>query len=457
MKRTYIKFAAAHSAPKIQTRRMGLKPFVTAAYKSDGETDTDDELKTEVKAISKNVKMAVDNTGELKTKLENTQIELKSAQAELTSTKTALETTQTEVKEVKAALVVKDERDVKNQEAINKLIAERKNNPGGVAEVKTFQSVLKDEFDKNQDQIEKFQRKELKSFAIEVKAVGDITTGNVTGGSRYGALNRVGIIENPKRKTHVRDLMQTAQLGPGTSYTFMRENGTGEGDPAPTAETATKPQFDMDLVENTVQIETIAGWVRVTRKAMNNIPGFLAWLQSRLPERLLRVEDAQILYGDGVSPNLKGILTAGNFVASAENGTVLVERIINDIALLEDTYEREATGITMRPKDYYSFFLNKAAGSGEYDLPQGVQFVNGILYILGVPVAPTTALTDGDYVVGDFQTGAQLLIQEGMRIEFFEQDGTNVRENKITVRIEESVALPVYGPNFFIKGVVPVA
>ena len=37
-------------------------------------------------------------------------------------------------------------------------------------------------------------------------------------------------------------------------------------------------------------------------------------------------------------------------------------------------------------------------------------------------------------------------------IEFFEQDGTNVRENKVTVRIEGNFALPVYSSTYFIKG-----
>jgi hypothetical protein len=39
-----------------------------------------------------------------------------------------------------------------------------------------------------------------------------------------------------------------------------------------------------------------------------------------------------------------------------------------------------------------------------------------------------------------------------MRIEFFEQDRDNVITNKVTVRIEETVALPVFGSNYFIKG-----
>jgi hypothetical protein len=54
-------------------------------------------------------------------------------------------------------------------------------------------------------------------------------------------------------------------------------------------------------------------------------------------------------------------------------------------------------------------------------------------------------------VVGSL-SGANFLTQENMRIEFFEQDGTNVRDNKVTIRIEESVALPVYGSTYFVKG-----
>ena len=321
------------------------------------------------------------------------------------------------------------------------------------AEKKSFNDVLADAINENEDNYQKFLRKEKKSFAIELKAVGDMSTANVTGGSRYGQIFDANIRQNPNRKVHMSQVLRGGSIGAGNTYTFMRENGNGEGAIAPVAEGALKSQFDLDLVEATVNVETIAGWLRVTRKAMNNIPGFVSFLQARLPEKFQRALDAQILYGDGTTPNLKGILTAGNFVAStAVASQKLIDKLIDDVATLEDTYERDATGILLRPIDYYGFFKNKASGSGEYDLPEGVTFVNGQLYLFGIPVYASTAITAPDYVVGDFDMGAQLLTQEGMRIEFFEQDGTNVRENKVTVRIEGNYALPVYGPDFFIKG-----
>lgn len=349
--------------------------------------------------------------------------------------------------------VVQDHADILDGKLKSAKLVESKNKT-------SFNDILAKKIEDSTDDYEKFMRKEKKSFFIDLdgatmdkKAVGDMGTGNVTGGSRYGQLMRPGIIENPNRKVHMSDILQGGSIGAGNTFTFMRENGQGEGAIAPTAEGATKPQLDLDLVEATVNVETIAGWLRVTRKAMSNIPGFVSFLQSRLPEKFQRVLDAQVLYGNGTTPNLKGILTAGNFVAStATLANPLIEKIIADMSLLEDTYERDATGILLRPADYNGFFLNKAAGSGEYDLPMGVTFVNGQMYVLGVPVYKSTAITSPDYVVGDFDMGAQLLTQEGMRLEFFEQDGTNVRENKVTVRIEGNYALPVYGPDYFIKG-----
>ena len=321
------------------------------------------------------------------------------------------------------------------------------------AEKKSFNDVLADAINENEDNYQKFLRKEKKSFAIELKAVGDMSTANVTGGSRYGQIFDANIRQNPNRKVHMSQVLRGGSIGAGNTYTFMRENGNGEGAIAPAAEGALKSQFDLDLVEATVNVETIAGWLRVTRKAMNNIPGFVSFLQARLPEKFQRALDAQILYGDGTTPNLKGILTSGNFVAStAVASQKLIDKLIDDVATLEDKYERDATGILLRPIDYYGFFKNKASGSGEYDLPEGVTFVNGQLYLFGIPVYASTAITAPDYVVGDFDMGAQLLTQEGMRIEFFEQDGTNVRENKVTVRIEGNYALPVYGPDYFIRG-----
>lgn len=323
---------------------------------------------------------------------------------------------------------------------------------------KSFNERLADAVEENHDTIAKFIKGETKKMslelkAVETKAVGAFSTGNVTGSTNWGAANDGKFVMNPNNIGHIRTLIPTRPYGPATDYYFMRENGAGEGTIAATAEGATKPQIDVDLVEDSVKFEYVAGWMLMSRKAMMNIPGFLGFLQSRLPERLLDAEDQQILYGTGTSPQIKGILVSGNFVASTSTlANKLITKIVDDIVLLEGTHKRTANGIVLTPAQWASLVMNTASGSGEYDLPPGVTFINGQLNIMGIPVAKTTALTGTDYVVGDFRDGTELLIQEAMNIQFFEQDSTNVRTNQVTVRIEESIALPVYGANYFVKG-----
>lgn len=408
-----------------------------------------DELKPQIEELGKNVGLVVTKSGEL-------EADLKKSQAELQSTKEELESVK------KEASVTKDEV-TKMREAQNELIKERQK--GIQADIDrnpiTMEDALAKALDENEENLVKMVKQDKTrqlQWGFDLtpntvsKAVGDMAIANYTGGTRGLTALRPGIITPPNRKVHVRDILSVGNIGPGTEYVFMKENGAGEGAIAAVAEGATKPQIDMDLIESSVKIETIAGWLRVTRKAMNNIQGFRSWIQSRLPEKLLLVEDNLLLNGDGVTPNIKGLQVAGNFTAASGSATIDVEQLIQAISQLEEL-GREATGIVVRPSDYYNILLNKASTSGEYDLPSITTVdSNGTMRILGIPVVRTVAQTVDKFLVGDFQMGAQLLIQEGIRVEFFEQDGTNVRENKVTIRIEETIAFPVYGSDFFVFG-----
>lgn len=470
MKHNFLSFPQKGKSylPRYNSRRFPQTPFVNVAYKEDGkddkkEDDKTDEIKTPADFAKKLDEMKAGL--EAKAKADAKVV----VDEQLTVVNKAIEDLKkaTETKEAADKLSAEELKRLDTRleitiKAFDLLQTRVKSNRREEPEAKSWNTVIKEAIEENTDNIIKFNKKEIKTLSIEIKAPGDVSIGNITGGSHLLGVHRPGIIMNQDTVTQMRELISVIPAGPGTDFYFMRENGPGEGAPAPVAEktsvaatdaaTGLKPQFDLDLVEASVKFETIAGWMRVSKKAMLNIPNFVAFLQKRLPVKLLDVESSQILYGNGVSPQIKGLLAAGNFVTSTSAASNLVERIIDDLALLEDTYRRLATGIAMRPVDYFSFFKNKATGSGEYDLPQGVIFQNGILYILGVQVAKTTALTTGDYIVGDFNMGTELLVQEGMMLQFFEQDGDNVKTNSVTARIEETVALPVYGPDYFIKG-----
>lgn len=376
--------------------------------------------------------------------------------------KETIESVKSELLSLKDASIKKDEADKKNQQWIDAQIARGQAHAINGNQSKDFNQVLAEKLEKftdNIDAMSKGNQQGRKDFSIDLsgtdfqtKAVGDVSIANYTGGTRGLTQLRDGIIPGVSRKIHVRDILPMGTAGPGTEFVFMKENGAGEGAIAPVAEGATKPQIDMDLVEASVKFETIAGWLRVTRKAMNNIKGFTSWLQSRLPEKLLLIEDALLLNGDGVSPNIKGLQVAGNFTAATGAATINIEQIVQAMSQLEELERGEATGIVVRPSDYYNMLLLKDSQNA-YTQPGIVTVTSdGVLRVLGTPVIKTTAQTVDKFLVGDFRMGAQLLVQEGIRVDFFEQDGDNVRTNKVTVRIEETIAFPVYGADYFVFG-----
>lgn len=320
------------------------------------------------------------------------------------------------------------------------------------AEQQSFDALLGAEIEKNWSEITKFKNKRKgASLVLDMKAPGTMTIANNVVDGQY-AFNTVipGIKTLPNRRVHMRNILNLGTMSSST-VTFIRETG-GEGDLAPWAVgtgTTDKPQIDRDFEEITVTAEYIAGWLRISRKMLDDMDAVRSYLQMRLMEMYLKVEDAQILNGNGTSPQLEGILTVAQ-AAEVTTGAN-IERLIWAISQLEsDDYY--ANGIVLHPAAYYAIALNKATGSGEYDQPGIVVIQNGQLYVAGIPVFKTTAIARDTYIVGDWTLGAQLFIREQPTVEFFDQDRDNVIKNLITVRIEGRVALAIYQPDAFVTG-----
>lgn len=319
-----------------------------------------------------------------------------------------------------------------------------------------FADLLGKAIEDNWSEISKFKDSSSPTrvkFEVITKAVADMgITVSVTDPGAYFTTVLPGIRALPNRKVHMRDLIPLGTMT-NSSVTFMREVG-GEGDLAPVAENAAKPQFDRDFIEVTVAAENIAGWLRVSRKMLDDMAAFRSYLQMRLLEMYLKAEDNQILNGNGTSPQLQGILAIASaaIVTAGPN----VERLVRAISQLESG-DYTATGGILHPAAYFDILLNKASGSGEYDLPTALAIVqNGQLYIAGVPFYKTTAIAQTTYIVGDWQLGAQLFIRQQPIVEFFDQDANNVTTNKITVRIEGRVALAIFRAEAFVTGTLTV-
>jgi len=306
----------------------------------------------------------------------------------------------------------------------------------------------------NIEKMKMFAQKKTREVEFELKAVGDMSLANITDLSAANVQMLPGIIPVANRRLHIRQLLPSGQMTTSAIH-YLQETGS-EGSIAPwTDNSGTKPQIDFDLKEQIAPSEFIAGFVRITRKALDDISAMRSFLQARLLEKYLIAEDAQLLNGTGVSPQLDGLIT--NAEAYAGFRTIPIEKIIDAAAQIEGN-DYMANGILLSPKQYYALLMTRGT-TNEYTLPGGsaVNVINGQIYIAGIPVFKSTAMNtvnpaQDSFLVGDWAMGAQLFIRENPIVRFFEEDGNNVTQNKITVRVEGRVALPIYHPNAFVTG-----
>jgi len=289
-----------------------------------------------------------------------------------------------------------------------------------------------------------------RSAAFEIKA-GDMTVANNFTGEVIPAQYVAGIKYDPTRPVHVRQLLAQGSTQ-SEVVRFVRETAYDNG-AAPIAQGGLYPESDFDLTAEDANVRKIGTYFRISEEMLADTAQLTSYISARAPEKLLTVEDTQLLYGNGSGQNIEGINTiatafsAGSFAdaVTAANQFDVLTVAINQLALVNYT----ADYIMVSPTDFTKILLLKSS-TNEYLKDQVYQGLTP--NFLGVPVVINTAVTAGTYLVGNFAMGTQMWVRENLSLEFFREDGINVREGFVTVRLSERIALTNYAPLAFVAG-----
>lgn len=271
-----------------------------------------------------------------------------------------------------------------------------------------------------------------KGNVVEVKAVGDMSTANLTGDEPR--TQNFDIVKFPSQKVNVSDIVGSVNIDGGT-YTYTVE-GAGEGSIGAQTENATKNQRDYDFTNVDVTTDFIAGFARYSRKMVNN----LSYITSAIPQLLRRD------YFKAENAAFNTVLVA-QATASTEliTGSTKIEMLMNDISKLEDL-DYDTNGIVIRPSDYMDML--KAAKD---DLQSAVTYEAGVLRVAGVQIFKATWVTANKYFVGDWSR-VNKINTEGLSLEFSDSEGTNFVKNMITARIESQTAIVIEQPLAVVLG-----
>jgi HK97 family phage major capsid protein len=267
---------------------------------------------------------------------------------------------------------------------------------------------------------------------FQVKTVGDMTTvANLTGNIPY--TYRPGLVPLPFENIHARNLF-TVTPSETDSYHFYRHT-LGEGAINwQGGEANAKQQIDEDLVETTVNLDYLAGYLKVSRKMLRNFSALQSYLGRWLPERYYQAEDTKAWI------SIVGQATG----ATDSTGTDMISRIIRTIgAQKQARYNPNA--IIIDGNVWAKILTYKS--NGEFTQPIGVVNVlpTGQLTVCGIPVYTATWVGGDEAIILDTRY-FEIIQSEGLSLQFFEQDSDNVTKNKITARIEASVGFAVLDP-----------
>jgi HK97 family phage major capsid protein len=329
-------------------------------------------------------------------------------------------------------------------------VANKKNLEAKANENLTFKGGLMKQI--NDGAIENIVKGNSRSASFEVKA--DMTVGADFTGEVIPADRVPGYKFDPTRPVHIRQLIPQGSTSSDV-IRFVKESGYSNG-AATAAEGSTLAQSDFDMTASDSNVRKIGTYFRISEEMLADTPQLTSYISARAPEKLLNVEDTQILTGNGSAPNLSGIITdaadfdvssGGAFYQSVESANefdVLVASL-NQLAL--SNYQ--ASYILLHPTDFHKILLLKDSQNNYLK----DQVYSGLQpNFMGVPVIINNAISAGSFLCGNFNVGSQLWIRDNVNVEFFREDGTNVRDGFVTVRVSERIALTNYLPNAFVNG-----
>lgn len=258
-----------------------------------------------------------------------------------------------------------------------------------------------------------------------------------------------GIDSYPKQRLFIRDLIAPGRTQSNAIFWVQMTGFTNAA--RVVAETTAKPYSDIAFATKTSPVVTIAHMFKASKQILDDFAQLQSTIDVEMRYGLKSVEEEQILFGNGTGGNLEGIVPQASAFAPAfepEN-----RQNIDDIrlAILQTQLARlPADGIVMHMTDWAKIELTKDT-NGTYILANPLRLAGPTLW--GLPVVATDAPAfEDEFLVGAFQTGAQLFDREDANVVIATTNVDDFEKNMISIRCEERLALAVKRPEAFVTG-----
>lgn len=207
-----------------------------------------------------------------------------------------------------------------------------------------------------------------------------------------------------------------------------------------------KPNMKVTMENIVAPVVTVAHGVSATKQILADAPRLQSFIDLKLMDGLGVAEDFQALYGAGGADQLTGMMPAagGSFNWSAMPvGSTKVDAIRRAMRIVRMSNYR-ATGVILNPAEWEQIETAKAT-DGHYlytvrATPTGPQ-------LWGINVAETTAMKEGQALVGAFGLAATLHDRMAGNVSVYDQHEDYAARNMVYMLAEERLALEISRPS----------
>lgn len=363
-------------------------------------------------------------------------------------------------------------QEVKLQSAIEKFEGQLKEKGNVDTEVKGEVKELSEQFKSLSAQMTELAQKQTAAAQIEAKPLSaaeefvkseqfkQLVTGN-TQRARFEVKNTVtsgsttvfpdqkpGIIPGNFAPVSIRAALTSIAVSTNMVNALREASWTNSA--AEASQGAAKAESDATFEQYNVPITTVAHWIKISNQLLADAPAVVAYIETRLRDGLAQRVDAQLLNGNGTSPNLSGLTDSGNFTAYTATSDDLLSDAIN-----RAKYALWATGnapdtVIVNPADWGAMERTReGAGTGQY--LYGMPGMSAGMNPFGVNVVLSNNMTAGKFLIGALRTSAVVYNRSGAVIEMGYQNA-DFTNNLITIRAEERLGLGTERPAGILYG-----
>jgi HK97 family phage major capsid protein len=274
---------------------------------------------------------------------------------------------------------------------------------------------------------------------INVKALFETTNGWEPEVTRSGRM-----VDYVTRPIQVAELLPSVPTGQA-AVSWMEET-TFTNAAAEVAEGGAYAEATLELAERSTPVRKISVYLSITDEQLEDEARVQGYVDNRLPFMIRQRLDSQILNGDGLAPNLEGILTKSGIQTQAKGADPTPDAVYKAMTKVRVTGQGIPSATVMNPADWQNIrLLRTADGIYIWGNPSDA----GPERMWGLQVAQAEALAAGTALVGDFANFSELAVRRGVDVQVSNSHSDYFIKGKQALRADIRVALVVYRPAAF--------